>query len=187
MQCLQIQKGENLQDGKWELFYDSIEGFEYQAGSIYKLSVKIEELNPAEIPADGSSLRYTLVEVLEIKPDAKLRLNDIWAVERIQGTPFKMQKEGSRNKRPILEIHLVDNKILGNDGCNQLFGQIAKLTDTAIQFDNIGGTKMACPDMTTPQKFTESLSQTASYKISGLKLYFFDEGGEEVLVFQKVD
>lgn len=187
MHCLQIQRGNNLQEGKWEVFYSDIEGFDYQTGDIYKLLVKIEELKPEEVPADGSSLRYTLVEILEKKPDPGLRLHDIWAVERIQGIPFKMKQENSKNERPVLEIHLADKKILGNDGCNQFFGEIAKLTDTAIQFDKIGGTEMACPDMTTPQQFTAGLSQTASYKIGGLKLYFFNKKGEEVLSFQKVD
>jgi len=38
-------------------------------------------------PADASSKRYTLVQVLDKQPDNKLRLNDIWVLETIQGKP----------------------------------------------------------------------------------------------------
>lgn len=59
-QCMLIR--EDL-DSEWNLFYDSIEGFEYQEGTEYKISVSITDVeNP---PADASSLKYTLVEILE--------------------------------------------------------------------------------------------------------------------------
>lgn len=187
MNCLQIQKGKTAINDGWELFYDHIEGFDYQAGYVYKLLVKIEELKPENVPADASSLKYTLVEMIEKKQDTKLRLNDIWAVQSIQGQPFKNGKAEVRSKRPMLEIHLADRRIMGNDGCNQIMGKLEKVTDTAIKFGPISGTKMACPDMKTLDKFTSSLSQTVSYKISDLKLYLFDKNGEELLVFKKVD
>jgi len=59
-QCMLIK--EDL-DSEWQMFYNSIEGFEFQEGTEYKISVIITEIeNP---PADSSSLKYTLVEVLE--------------------------------------------------------------------------------------------------------------------------
>lgn len=59
-QCMLIK--EDL-DSEWKMFYTSIEGFEYQEGTQYKLSVMITEIeNP---PADSSSLKYTLLEVLD--------------------------------------------------------------------------------------------------------------------------
>jgi len=187
MSCFQIQKSETLSEDGWEFFYSDIKGFNFEAGYIYKLLIKIEELKRENVPADASSLKYTLVEMIEKKQDTKLRLNDIWAVQSIQGQPFKNAKAEPRSKRPLLEIHLVNMKIMGNDGCNQIMGKLEKVTDTAIEFGSIAGTKMACPDMKTPAKFKQVLGQTTSYKISNLKLYLFDENGEEVLVFQKVD
>ena len=52
---------ENLAD-KWSLFYDTIEGFKYEEGYVYKLEVTVKEIE--DPPADGSSLRYSLVKVL---------------------------------------------------------------------------------------------------------------------------
>ena len=62
MRCLQVR---NSQDEDWQLFYQQIIGFEYEEGFEYKLEVEVETVeNP---PADGSSLKYTLVSVIEKK------------------------------------------------------------------------------------------------------------------------
>ncbi len=60
MECLRVkEEGE----ANWQLFYNHIEGFAYEEGFQYTLRVKVEEV--ASPPADGSSLRYTLLEVVE--------------------------------------------------------------------------------------------------------------------------
>ena len=60
MMCLQVATSE---DGDYQLFYDTIEGFDYQEGTSYVIDVSITEVeNP---PADASSLQYTLVEIVE--------------------------------------------------------------------------------------------------------------------------
>ncbi len=60
MMCLQVAESE---DGNYQLFYDTIEGFDYQEGTSYVIDVSITEVeNP---PADASSLQYTLVEIVE--------------------------------------------------------------------------------------------------------------------------
>jgi len=51
--------------GSWENFYGAIKGFNYKSNYRYKLSVTVKNIpNP---PADGSSLEYTLIKVLEKK------------------------------------------------------------------------------------------------------------------------
>lgn len=58
---LEMQKGNTIGTESWTKFYSYIEGFNYEPGKIYNLSVKIENIdNPT---ADGSSVNYTLVEV----------------------------------------------------------------------------------------------------------------------------
>lgn len=50
-------------DSDWQMFYDKIEGFDYQEGIQYKIQVMITDVeNP---PADSSSLKYTLIKILE--------------------------------------------------------------------------------------------------------------------------
>ncbi|WP_247231655.1 DUF4377 domain-containing protein [Telluribacter sp. SYSU D00476] len=60
MECLQVQMGDKVGSQTWEFFYSPIEGFNYEPGYIYTLKVKTEPIkNP---PADGSSIKYTLIE-----------------------------------------------------------------------------------------------------------------------------
>ena len=50
-------------DDEWQYFYDQIEGFEWEPGYTYELRVAVHPVeNP---PADGSSLRYELIEVVD--------------------------------------------------------------------------------------------------------------------------
>ncbi len=63
MECMQVSYTE---DGESELFYSSIEGFEYVEGTSYVIDVRVAEV--ASPPADGSSLSYTLVEVISETP-----------------------------------------------------------------------------------------------------------------------
>ncbi len=52
-------------DGEWEFFYDDIEGFKYEPKYQYELKVEVKsDPNP---PADGSSLKYRLLEVVSKK------------------------------------------------------------------------------------------------------------------------
>ncbi len=55
--CLQVQENGSP---KWELFYNPIAGFTYEPGYEYELLVKRETVNNP--PADGSSIKYTLVK-----------------------------------------------------------------------------------------------------------------------------
>ena len=59
-QCMLVR--ESI-DSDWQMFYDKIEGFDFQEGTQYKLEVMVTDVkNP---PADSSSLKYTLIEILE--------------------------------------------------------------------------------------------------------------------------
>lgn len=53
-------------DGEEQFFYNEIEGFEYIWGTTYELRVRVEPV--ANPPADASSLRYILEEVISAEP-----------------------------------------------------------------------------------------------------------------------
>ena len=57
--CLRVKTDP---DGEWQLFYAPIEGFEYEAAFIYEL--KVNTFDVPNQPADASSIRYELVEVV---------------------------------------------------------------------------------------------------------------------------
>ena len=60
MQCMLVK--ERPQDD-WQNFYDAIEGFQYEPGFSYRLRVLRRPV--ANPPADGSSVSWHLLEVLE--------------------------------------------------------------------------------------------------------------------------
>jgi hypothetical protein len=59
MKCLQVRESES---DPWTLFYSRIDGFDYEEGYAYEL--RVEVLPDPRPPADGSSRRYRLVEVV---------------------------------------------------------------------------------------------------------------------------
>lgn len=81
---LLVQKGDDIGTEKWTRFYADIEGFDYVPGKIYNLSVMVEQIdNP---PADGSSLKYTLLGVKSVQEVDK---ETLFAIDlKINGQSF---------------------------------------------------------------------------------------------------
>jgi heat shock protein HslJ len=116
-----------------------------------------------------------------------LKLHDIWALQEISFNGLPLELEYNEIKRPVLELHVNDRKIYGNDSCNSIFGSIETLDKGSISFGNIGSTRMACPNMTTSTAYTEALQQVKSYKLEGLSLILYSTEGDEILRFLKAD
>lgn len=65
--CFMVQKESSIGTENWEMLREPIEGFSYEAGYIYDVTVKIELVeNPS---ANQSHFRYTLVSVISKQPD----------------------------------------------------------------------------------------------------------------------
>ena len=62
-ECLQVREPGSSQ---WRYFYDEIEGFTFVAGSTYVL--RVERITIHNPPADGSSARWRLLEVVSRTP-----------------------------------------------------------------------------------------------------------------------
>jgi heat shock protein HslJ len=173
MQCLQVQKSKTIEKGKWLNFYSPIEGFKFETGYMYKLSVAEEKINPGQVPADGSSIKYMLVEVLEKKPDPKFRIHDIWALEAIDGQTVERPDENDRMQIPSIEINLTEMRIMGTDGCNNFFGPVKNIEDDELTFGTLGATMKMCFNMDIPDKFNTAMNKVVKYKIDNLKSLFF--------------
>ncbi len=63
--CLVVRR---LPDSRDEYFYDTIGGFTFEPG--YRQVIKVRVYRIPDPPADGSSLAYVLVRVLERRPEA---------------------------------------------------------------------------------------------------------------------
>jgi len=67
MTCLQVRRGQET-TGEWQNFYAGIEGFTHEEGYRYLIRVRETPLPREQVPADASSIRYELLEVLEKTP-----------------------------------------------------------------------------------------------------------------------
>jgi hypothetical protein len=63
MECMQVAYEEG---GPSELFYETIDGFTFEEGTSSVIDVRVEQVDSP--PADGSSLAFTLVEVVSQTP-----------------------------------------------------------------------------------------------------------------------
>ena len=184
--CLQIKRGSDLESGNWEMFYSNIEGFDYEPGYLYFLRVK-ESPRPEPIPADASSIVYTLVEVVEKRLDAKLRLNDLWALERVGVEDIDAKDLPDGIELPTIEFQLAENRVGGTDGCNNFSGQLAEVGEETLTFGPLAMTKKMCQGSRVPDRVTSALNQVTTYKIDGLKLSLLNAAGAEILRYRKVD
>lgn len=185
--CLQVFKGEILDPTEWEFFHSPIEGFEFEPGYVYKLLVREETVAKEELAADASSLRITLVKILQKEKDKRLVLNDIWVLERLNEEVLKTGADTELSERPRLEIHVGEMKYNGTDGCNNYFGGIIEISEVTLRFGIGAGTRRMCPDMQIADAYNRTLADVGRYKVEGQKLLLFDADGAEVMQFQRVD
>lgn len=179
-QCLNVYKGEDLNNANWEHFYASIEGFDFEEGYMKKIEVKEEKLDAKNVPADASSIKYTLVKELEKQPDYRSLVSGNWSLTQLNDAPI--------NKMvvvPTMEIDLNQMRVSGNSGCNNYSGQIKRLSPNTINWGNIVSTKKACITKNIEQEFNQAMSSVNTYQIKGDKLIFYDQSSKKMLSFMK--
>lgn len=166
----------------WTYFYDQIQGFEYEPGFEYELRIMEERVeNP---PADASSLRWTLLEVV-----AKTR--------SLEGTTWVM--EAYLNSEGVLAGALPGSKatarfengeVGGVASCNNYFGTYRFHGGDKLSVDIGGMTEMYCaPEelMAQEGEFLAALDKAASYVIAENKLQIEDVSGKGILVFSALE
>jgi heat shock protein HslJ len=166
----------------WTYHYDQIEGFDYEPGYDYEL--RIQEDNVENPPADASSIRWTLIEVV-----SKTR--------SLEGTTWVM--EAYLNSEGVLvgalsgseaAAKFEDGKVGGNASCNSYFGTYRFHGDNKLSVDIGGMTEMYCaPEELMGQEgsFLAALDRAASYVIAENKLQIEDVSGREILVFSALE
>ncbi|MFM2048442.1 MAG: hypothetical protein RI955_990 [Bacteroidota bacterium] len=114
------------------------------------------------------------------EPTARF-MNTKWVLTAINGKAITVNFE-----KPIY-IKIVDDKSFkGNASCNQIWG-VCKQMNTAIQFSNIGRTKMHCENMQQEEKLIANLKLAEAYLITADKLQLLTKEGKIVLQFQAIE
>jgi heat shock protein HslJ len=178
---------ENAED-EYEFFYDQIEGFEYEEGYEFELIVRIEEVeNP---PADASSLRYVLLEVLRKTkvdvPDAFIGV--LWKLVSYRDSfgNEAMLIPGSE----ITALFDEDGGLRGFAGCSTYSTSfIVEGSQLTIGLTN--STMMYCENpegiMDQEAAYLTALQGTAKFKVEDDMLQLFDARDSVSLQYQAAE
>lgn len=73
-----------------------------------------------------------------------------------------------------------DKSFNGYTGCNSMFGEY-EVSGDSMQFDKIGSTRRYCGEKNPESTFMKALSNSARYKRTGRKIYFYNAGDSLLL------
>ncbi len=179
-QCMLVKQDPNAE---YEFFYDDIAGFEWEAGYEYELLVNISEVeNP---PADASSLRYELVEVVNktaVEMSETPEITNInWSlVNTIVGGDAVVPAPDFANPNFTIDGTMVS----GNSGCNRFNGTVT-IDGNNITFGALATTRMACDAerMTLETTMLDIFANAATFTTDGKTLELQNADGLPIATF----
>lgn len=173
-QCMLVKEDPQ---GEWTMHYDQIAGFDYKEGFGYELLISEETIdNP---PADASSIRWTLIEVVSM--ERSLEGTD-WLLESYRDSSGSLAGVLPENQ---VTARFREGQVGGNAGCNSYFGGY-ELDGNRLTVGSVGMTEMYCfPEelMAQEGQYLAALQSAAAFKIDGDRLEITQAGGEPVLVY----
>ncbi|OOG71918.1 DUF4377 domain-containing protein [Algoriphagus sp. A40] len=183
MTCFQIQKTEEIESGKWELFYNQITGFEYEPGFIYQVEVGVSQKQEL-VPADASTLSYELVNLISKSPDPKLALANTWKLVHVGSIKDPKSQKG---EALTFELNGSQGTYFGNTDCNSIRGAFSVEKKGEIKFGPGASTMMACPSMEVEMEVKKVLELIRKFEIENNVLYLRDESGQVLMSLRAID
>jgi len=180
MNCLIINKQNNLNKPNWENFYANIEGFEFEEGIIKKIEVNEKKLEDKDVPMDASSIKYTLVKELKKQTDERVQLKGNWILVKLNDNPINRVVEV-----PTMGVSLNQMQVFGSGGCNNYSGSIENLTLGSIKFGNIANTLMVCNNGNIEREYHLALSSVETYTLKKDILTFYSNKHKKLLTFTR--
>ena len=100
----------------------------------------------------------------------------------LEGTTWKLGKMEAIPSTAIhaesdfftLQFSAADTMVAGRTNCNRFFGKY-ELKGRELKFENLGMTRMACPDMEYEDAFVKMLDEVDRYEIKGSALKLYDD------------
>lgn len=111
----------------------------------------------------------------------------------LEGTNWKLSKMAGIPASALdgeadfftLYFDAAEGTVHGRTNCNRFFGAY-ELKGDGLELENMGMTRMACPDMEYEDAFVKMLDETDRFAIDGETLTLFDDG-RELAVFEAFD
>ena len=106
-----------------------------------------------------------------------------WELEYIWSNGSEMAPPEEHNATIAF---LKDSQMAGDTGCNRFFGNFTA-SDNSLEFNNVGSTRMMCPQMQFENAFLSTIENTASYNISKDQLVLKDSLGNIIALLKKIE
>lgn len=171
--CMQVK--ENPED-RWKLFYDQIEGFDYQEGYLYELKVSQETV--ANPPADSSSLKLKLEEIVSQTEVTTELVATTWNLETLAGKPPLAKSE-------LTAIFSADGHLYGSAGCNS-YNTGYQVGGNTITIQPAATTRMSCEPTEIMQQeasYLAALEKAKTFEIVGYRLTLRDAQDQDLMTF----
>jgi heat shock protein HslJ len=155
-QCLNVK----INGAKeWELFYDRIQGFEYQPGYVYQIVV-IETPRPEPVPADLSKMTYKLSKIVSQKAVPVSDQVVHWKIAKING-------KAPSNENVWLGFSDNLDRLSGQFGCNVFNGGITwNSKKSRVTLGELAGTRMYCEGFMDEEKAISDALRNQTFKLS---------------------
>jgi len=102
-----------------------------------------------------------------------------WVLFEMDGNKY----EPAAGKNVTIKFDGTEQNVNGKAPCNTYGGPYIK-SSNKLYFGGLFSTEMACDELRSEQEYFKILGKVFSYKISGNKLYFFDNGGMVIARFK---
>ena len=175
--CLQVK---DSLDGEYELFYSGIDGFEFQPGYEYELTVEVTPVeNP---PADAPNETWALVDVVSM-------------TRALEGTLWQLASYPDADGEIVdaladtTTMEFRNDQFSGSAGCNMYSGGYA-LDGMSLELSDAISTLMACVDenqMMQETQFLTNLPNVRSYAIVDDQLQLLGADGALVFTFDAIE
>ena len=102
--------------------------------------------------------------------------------KKLEGTTWKLAKMETIPAKAIdaeadfftLQFNAADTLVSGRTNCNRFFGKY-ELKGQKLEFENMGMTRMACPEMEYEDAFVKMLDEVDRFEIDGSALKLYDD------------
>jgi heat shock protein HslJ len=183
---MQVREDPN---GEWQLFYNPIEGFTFEPGFTYELRVNVATI--ANPPADGSSLKYTLVEVVSQTAAAETLAPEASGLQGVRWVLVSLVNAAGETVTALADSEVTaefgpDGQMAGSGGCNRYFASYT-VDGSNLTIGQAGSTMMACEPvevMEQEAQFLAALGSVATWQIDGDTLTISNADGAPLMTFQ---
>jgi heat shock protein HslJ len=180
--CMLIK--ENPED-EYTLFFDQIEGFNYEEGFEYQLVVVEQEVE--DPPADAYSIRWILIEELSKTPVESANENQLEWTDWVMVSYLTQDGEVIESLPGVNATALFqDGQVIGNASCNNFSGEY-EVDGSNITVGPLASTEMLCGGhprvMDQEMGYLSALGGAATYVIEGEQLIIANEAGEPVVIY----